>query len=63
MHVELLNIPLPEDLLKLKWHGNFKLMSEMIDIRIQKDIPQQLKDRLLLEKEIIRRLPADFYLY
>ena len=60
MHVELLNIPLPEDLLKLKWHGNFKLMSEMIDIRIQKDIPQQLKDRLLLEKEIIRRLPADF---
>lgn len=60
MNVELLNIPLPEDLLKLKWNGHFKLMNEMIDIRIQKDIPKQLKERLLLEKEIIRRLPADF---
>lgn len=60
MNVELLNIPLPEDLLKLKWNGRFKLMNEMIDIRIQKDIPKQLKARLILEKEIIRRLPADF---
>ena len=60
MDIKTLNIPLPEDLLKLKWNGQFDLMTEMIDLRIQKDIPQQLKERLLLEKEIIKQLPKQF---
>lgn len=60
MDIKTLNIPLPEDLMKLKWNGQFSLMQEMIDLRIQKDIPQQLKERLLLEKEIIRQLPKSF---
>lgn len=60
MDIKTLNIPLPEDLMKLKWNGQFSLMQEMIDLRIQKDIPQQLKERLLLEKEIIKQLPKSF---
>lgn len=60
MNMTTLNTPLPEDLLKLKWNGQFKLMLEMIDLRLQKDIPTKLKERLELEKEIISRLPNDF---
>lgn len=60
MNIDTLNIPLPEDLMKLKWNGQFTLLKEMIDLRIQKDIPSLLKERLLLEKEIIERLPRDF---
>ena len=46
MDLSVLSIPLPEDLMKLKWNGQFELMKEMIDLRIQKDIPSQLKERL-----------------
>ncbi|MEG0365883.1 MAG: transglutaminase-like domain-containing protein [Coprobacillus sp.] len=60
MGVETLNIPLPEDLLKLKWNGQFDLLKEMIDIRLQKDIPEQLKERLIFEKEIIDMIPEEF---
>ncbi|MCF0106966.1 MAG: transglutaminase domain-containing protein [Holdemanella sp.] len=60
MKVTSLNIPLPEDLMKLKWSGQFALMKEMIDIRLQKDIPQALKERLMLEKEIIDLYPREF---
>ena len=57
MNMTTLNTPLPEDLMKLKWNGQFKLMQEMIDLRLQKDIPAKLKERLELEKELISRLP------
>lgn len=60
MEVDSLNIPLPEDLMKLKWNGQFEKVKKMIDLRIQKDIPLQLKERLLLEKEIIDRISDDF---
>lgn len=60
MNIEVLNIPLPEDLMKLKWNGQFELLKEMIDLRIQKDIPSQLRERLLLEKELIDIIPRDF---
>ena len=60
MNMTTLNTPLPEDLLKLKWNGQFKLMLEMIDLKLQKEIPTKLKERLELEKELISRLPNDF---
>ena len=60
MKVDTLNIPLPEDLMKLKWNGQFDLMKEIIDLRIQKDIPSQLKERLLLERELIDIFPREF---
>ena len=50
-----IDTPLPEDLMKLKWNGQFKLMQEMIDLRLKKDIPAKLKERLELEKELISR--------
>ena len=60
MDLSVLSIPLPEDLMKLKWNGQFELMKEMIDLRIQKDIPQQLKERLILEKNILDDLKREF---
>ena len=60
MNMTTLNTPLPEYLMKLKLKGQIKLMQEMIDLRLQKDIPAKLKERLELEKELINRLPEDF---
>lgn len=60
MDIKTLNIPLPEDLMKLKWNGQFELLKEMIDLRLKKDIPSQLKERLELEKELIELLPREF---
>ena len=60
MDIRVLNTPLPEDLLKLKWNGQFELMNQIIDQRLQKDLPSMLKERLKLEKEIIARMPLDF---
>ncbi len=60
MDLSVLSIPLPEDLMKLKWNGQFELMKEMIDLRIQKDIPSQLKERLILEKNILDDLKEEF---
>ncbi|MCD7892083.1 MAG: transglutaminase-like domain-containing protein [Erysipelotrichaceae bacterium] len=58
--MELLSIPLPEDLMKLKWNGYYDLVKEMIDIRLEKDIPDLLKQRLLFEKEILDDLSREF---
>lgn len=60
MNIETLSIPLPEDLMKLKWNGQFDLMKEMIDLRIKKDIPALLKKRLILEKNILDDLKREF---
>lgn len=60
MNIETLSIPLPEDLMKLKWNGQFHLMKEMIDLRLKKDIPEMLRERLVLEKAILDDLRKDF---
>ena len=60
MDIRVLNTPLPEDLMKLKWNGQFDLMGKIIDQRLQKDLPSKLRQRLELEKEIIARMPLDF---
>lgn len=60
MEIDSLNIPLPEDIMKMKWNGQFDMVKKMIDNRIQRDIPQQLRERLLLEKDIIDRMIEDF---
>ena len=51
--LQYLQIPLPEELLKLKWHGSFTRMKRIIDAKLANDIPIALKKRLLHEKEII----------
>ncbi|MEE0966150.1 MAG: transglutaminase-like domain-containing protein [Bacilli bacterium] len=58
--VKYFEIPLPEDILKEKWSGHFKECIQLIDKRLEKDIPESLKKRLLLEKEVIERLPSQY---
>lgn len=58
--VKYFEIPLPEDILKEKWSGHFDECIRLIDKRVQRDIPECLKKRLLLEKEVIARLPSQY---
>lgn len=58
--VNYFEIPLPEDILKEKMGGYFEECLYLIDKRIQEDIPYALKQRLLLEKEVIERLPQQY---
>ncbi len=55
-----LEIPLPEELLKLKWYGSFERMNRVIKAKLAKDIPLALKKRLIHELEIIRRMPNEY---
>ena len=59
--MKILRIELPEDILKAKWCGDFERAQRLIDIRIQNEqIPESQRQRLILEKEILRRLPLDY---
>ena len=49
-----LSTPLPEDIQKLKWCGQFEQAKRMIGLRLKRDLPRVMKDRLTLELEIIR---------
>ena len=55
-----LTAPLPEDIEKLKWRGDFRQAAQVIDRRLKKDIPSILRKRLMLEKEILKRLPGQY---
>lgn len=58
--IQYLEVPLPEDIEKLKWHGDFARAEHMIERRLQQDIPCALKKRLELEREILRRMPEHY---
>ncbi|MBQ7866204.1 MAG: hypothetical protein IJ350_07520, partial [Clostridia bacterium] len=58
--VDSLSMPLPEDILKRKWAGNLEGAVAAIDIRLQEDLPEMLRARLICEKERIRRLPTQY---
>ena len=58
--VESLSVPLPEDIEKVKWYGDFAQAAKMIDLRLKTDIPEALKKRLRYEKEILSRIPAQY---
>lgn len=56
-----LNIGLPEDILRLKYNGNFEEAIRLIDRRLAaENIPKSLRDCLTVQKEICRRLPSDY---
>ncbi len=55
-----LQVPLPEDIAKMKGHGDFELLNKIIDRRLAKDLPNALRQRLLLEKDILRRIPTQY---
>lgn len=60
--LEILEYPLPEDIQRMKEHGDFAVLNDVIDRRIKMDIPAALKKRLELEKKILLRIPR-YYPY
>lgn len=60
MHYDLkyLAVPLPEDVQKLKGYGDIDRLNRVIDRKLAKDIPNALRQRLLLEKEILALWPG-----
>lgn len=58
--VRALDMPLPEDILKRKWAGDIDGAIAAIDLRLQTAIPEMLRDRLLCERERLRRLPTEY---
>ena len=58
--IELLSVPLPEDVLKHKWHGDFAAMERIIDRRLHSEIEDVMRRRLLLEKCIMKKLPRNY---
>ena len=56
-----LEIPLPEDLEKAKWCGDFERAHRLIRQRLASGkLPFSVKKRLELEEEILLRLPQDY---
>jgi len=58
--VDSLSMPLPEDILKRKWAGDFEGAIKAIDARLKTKLPDMLRARLECEKERIRRLPTQY---
>lgn len=58
--IENLYVDLPEDIVKRKWHGDFKGADRLIGLWLERDIPEGLRSRLLLEREILKRLPLEY---
>lgn len=42
--IPFLAVPLPEDILKLKWCGEFEQAERIIDRRLKKELPQALRE-------------------
>ncbi len=60
MCVNSLNMPLPEDIMKRKWAGDLDGAMKAIDMRLEGEMPDMLRARLVCEKERIRRLPTQY---
>ena len=60
MCVNSLNMPLPEDIMKRKWAGDLDGALKAIDMRLEGEMPDMLRARLVCEKERIRRLPTQY---
>lgn len=52
--------PLPEDIEKLKWYGDFDGCISLIEQRLNENIPEALKDKLRMEKAQIRRMRKNY---
>lgn len=56
-----LNVPLPEDLVKLKWGGDYERLIRVIDRRLSDEtLPEALKKRLQLERILASRIPSQY---
>ena len=59
-YIDSLSMPLPEDILKRKWAGDLEGAVAAIDLRLEGELPAMLRERLVTEKERIRRLPTQY---
>lgn len=59
-YVDSLSMPLPEDILKRKWAGDLTGAIKAIDMRLKLELPDMLRQRLIVERERIRRLPTQY---
>lgn len=59
-YVDSLATMLPEDILKRKWAGDLEGAIRAIDLRLERNLPQMLRERLVCERERIRRLPTQY---
>jgi hypothetical protein len=60
-HFRYLNIGLPEDILRRKMHGDFEGAIRLIDRRLaDESTPDALRSCLIVQKEIISRVEADY---
>lgn len=60
LSLESLRTPLPERLEQLKQSGQFQKALQWIQSALQKPQPAGLKERLILEEELLRRLPLSY---
>ncbi len=61
LNFESLACDLPEDILKAKWAGDFGREKTLLDARLKnKNLPRILRDRLILERELVDRFPKRF---
>ena len=58
--IEALGYPLPEDIEKLKWHGDFGDAIDLIHTRLREGIPETLKEKLRLEEKQMKRMLRDY---
>ncbi len=59
-NLQYLSVPLPSNVQKFKLHGDLQRAANAIQIYLNKDIPSALRARLLMELEILKRLPQDY---
>lgn len=58
--IESLCVELPEDILKMKWYGDYEGAKGLIDLWLTRDIPEQQKAKLRLERHILSILPREY---
>ena len=55
-----LNVGLPEDIARRKLHGDFEGALRLIELRLKNQIPEPLRQCLIVERELIRRIEDDY---
>ena len=59
--VTYMRVELPEDILRRKLHGDYEGAIRLIDRRLQEtNLPEALRESLLLQKKLCQELPAEF---
>lgn len=58
--IEALGYPLPEDIEKLKWHGDYAEAIKLIHTRLGENIPETLKEKLRIEEKQMGKILRDY---